>query len=198
MNLHRIARLAFVVLVAGCASTPPAAPQDAFFRQLASLCGKAFEGRVEVDTPAPTGADPFAARPLVMHVRECTRESIRIPFHVGEDRSRTWVIARTWQGLRLKHDHRHVDGMSDTLTMYGGDTRDSGTATRQEFPADAESKAMFVAQGRAVSIDNTWAIEHVPGRTLVYELARPGRLFRVRFDLMRPVTPPPAPWGAGD
>ena len=30
-----------------------------------------------------------------MHVRSCTPTEIRVPFHVGEDRSRTWVITRT-------------------------------------------------------------------------------------------------------
>jgi hypothetical protein len=186
------------VVLAGCATTSASTPQHAFFRQLSTLCGKAFAGRVVADTPAPTGADPFAQGPLVMHVRECTRDTIRIPFHVGADRSRTWVVTRTWQGLRLKHDHRHADGTPDALTQYGGDTRDAGTAGRQEFPADGESRAMFLAQGRAVSVDNVWALEIAPGRVFVYELARPGRLFRVEFDLTRPVAPPPAPWGAGD
>ncbi|HEY4582439.1 MAG TPA: hypothetical protein VIG88_06180 [Lysobacter sp.] len=179
-------------------SAPPArTPPDAFFQRLSSLCGRAFEGRVVVDTPTATGPDPFSQGPLLMHVRECTADTLRIPFHVGADRSRTWVVTRTAQGLRLKHDHRHADGRPDALTMYGGDTRAAGTATRQAFPADAESRAMFVAQDRAVSVDNTWALELAPGRAFVYELSRPGRLFRVEFDLDRPVAPPPAPWGAG-
>ena len=48
-----------------------------------------------------------------MHVRECSEDAIRIPFHVGEDRSRTWVVTRTANGLRLKHDHRHEDGSEE-------------------------------------------------------------------------------------
>lgn len=131
-----------------------------------------------------------------MHVRDCDAREIRIPFHVGEDRSRTWVVTRTGSGLRLKHDHRHADGSPDALTLYGGDTRDAGSAARQQFPADAESKAMFTAQGRAVSVPNVWALEAEPGRTFFYELARPGRLFRVAFDLSRPVPTPPPAWGA--
>ena len=65
----------------------------------------------------------FTGQRLVMDVRQCTDDEIRIPFHVGKDRSRTWVISRTATGLRLKHDHRHEDGTSDALTMYGGDSR---------------------------------------------------------------------------
>ena len=110
--------------------------------------------------------DPFEGKTLVMHVRECTPGEIRVPFHVGEDRSRTWVITRTDDGLRLKHDHRHEDGSPDVLTLYGGDTTTPGTATRQEFPADAESKALFERQGLKASVANVWAIEIVPGATL--------------------------------
>lgn len=194
--LRSLSCLALAVALGGCATTPTG-PQDRFFERLSALCGRAFEGRVVTDTPAPVGADPFAQGPLVMHVRECSPDTIRVPFHVGTDRSRTWVVTRTTQGLRLKHDHRHEDGTPDSLTQYGGDTRDAGTPSRQEFPADAESRAMFLAQGRAVSVPNVWAIELAGDRAFVYELARPGRLFRVEFDLTRPVTPPPAPWGAG-
>src|SRR3712207_8407608 len=48
----------------------------------------------------------FAGKRLVMHVRDCSPNEVRIPFHVGEDRSRTWIVTRTAAGLRLKHDHR--------------------------------------------------------------------------------------------
>ena len=125
-------------------------PADAFLAALAGHCGKAYAGRIVANEPAAApGAppDPFEGKTLVMHVRECAPGEIRVPFHVGEDRSRTWVITRTDDGLRLKHDHRHEDGSPDVLTLYGGDTTTPGTATRQEFPADAESKALFERQG---------------------------------------------------
>ncbi len=131
-----------------------------------------------------------------MHVRECEVDTLRIPFHVGDDRSRTWVLTRTGRGLRLQHDHRHRDGTPDILTMYGGDTQGSGTAGRQEFPVDVFSQALFTREQRAASLTNVWAMEIEPHRTFAYELARPGRLFRVEFDLSRPVALPPAPWGA--
>ncbi len=173
-----------------------ATPAHAFFTGLSALCGKAYAGRVVVDTPTPAN-DPFAGKPLVMHVRECSADVIRIPFHVGDDRSRTWVVTRTASALRLKHDHRHQDGSEDAVTQYGGDIVDAGTAQRQAFPADAASKAMFLRERLAVSVDNTWAIEWVPGRSFTYELSRPnGRLFRVEFDLTSTVAAPPPPWGA--
>lgn len=172
------------------------APAGAFFAALASHCGQAFAGRVRVDVPAaPDSA--FAGKTLVMHVRECRAGEIRIPFHVGEDHSRTWVITRTASGLRLKHDHRHSDGTPDASTLYGGDTADAGTPGRQSFPVDAESIAMFGRQDKTASVTNTWAIEILPGKQFVYELSRPGgRLFQVEFDLTRPVPLPQAPWGS--
>jgi hypothetical protein len=172
---------------------------SAFFAGLLALCGQAFEGRMTTDDPADTA---MGAQRLVMHVRECSDDEIRIPFHVGADRSRTWVITRTATGLRLKHDHRHDDGSSDVLTMYGGDTVTAGSARRQDFPADAESIALFTREGRAVSNTNTWTLELEPGRRFAYGLSRPAagnnpaRRFRVVFDLSKPVPAPPAPWGA--
>jgi hypothetical protein len=172
---------------------------DAFLAALEGLCGKAFAGRIVANQPAAAPGsppDPFEGKALVMHVRECAPQQIRIPFHVGDDHSRTWVITRTDHGLRLEHDHRHQDGTPDVLTMYGGDTTTPGTAVRQEFPVDAESRALFERQALEASMSNVWAIELEPGRRYVYELARPGRLFRVEFDLTEPVALPPPPWGS--
>ena len=164
-------------------------------QRLRRLCGKAYAGRIVADTPKSTD-DPFAGKRLVMHVRECGRDEIRVPFHVGDDRSRTWVFTVHDGELRLKHDHRHADGSADALTMYGGDQRADTPFpySRYEFPADDYSKTMFRNQGREVSVPNVWAIE-IDSQRFVYELARPGRLFRVEFDLSRPVAPPPPPWG---
>ena len=133
-----------------------------------------------------------------MHVRGCEApaQGLRIPFHVGEDHSRTWVLTRTADGLRLKHDHRHADGSPDAATLYGGDTAEAGSPMRQVFPVDADSRAMFEREGLNASLQNAWAMEIEPGKRFVYELRRPGgRLFQVEFDLTAPVPLPPAPWG---
>lgn len=183
----------------GARQVPVAPTADALLSGLSHLCGQAFAGEVEADLPASADS-PFAGETLVMHVRECGRDAVRVPFHVGEDRSRTWVFTRLPGGLRLKHDHRHSDGSPDALTMYGGDAAaafasDAGWL-RLAFPVDAESVTLFQAEGRTASVRNTWAVE-LSERRFVYELSRPdGRLFRVVFDLTRPVPVPPAPWGA--
>jgi hypothetical protein len=170
------------------------APADAFLAAIARHCGQAYAGRITANEPAAPN-DPFDGKTLVMHVRDCAPGELRIPFHVGDDHSRTWIVTRTVDGLRLKHDHRHEDGSTDTLTMYGGDTVAPGSATRQEFPVDADSRALFKREGLEASVGNTWAIEIDPDARFAYELARPGRRFRVEFDLTRPVPIPPAAWG---
>ncbi|WP_449467505.1 hypothetical protein [Stenotrophomonas humi] len=172
---------------------------DQFMATLASHCGQAFAGRIINNLPASTTPDAFEGKALVMHVRGCDtpERELRVPFHVGDDHSRTWVVTRTATGLRLKHDHRHEDGSPDAVTMYGGDTADAGSAARQAFPVDAESVAMFEREGMNASLNNTWAMEVEQGKRFVYELSRPGgRLFQVEFDLSQPVALPPAPWGA--
>lgn len=184
------------------ATAEPAAAEDAqsqFLANLASLCGQAFAGRIIANQPTPTTPDAFEGKELVMHVRGCEQPQteLRIPFHVGDDHSRTWVLTRTETGLRLKHDHRHADGSDDAQTMYGGDTAAVGTAVRQEFPVDNYSVELFKREGSNASVTNTWAMEVETGKRFLYELSRPGgRLFQVEFDLSKPVALPPAPWGS--
>lgn len=181
----------------GPASTS-SGPQQAFFDRITALCGQSFAGSVLTDRPDSSGPNAFRDQPLTMHVRECSEQEIRIPFHVGADHSRTWVLTRTGDGLRLKHDHRLKDGSDDPVTMYGGDTATSGSPGRQEFPVDQFSQQMFTREGMTVSNTNVWAIEIDPQKRFVYELSRTDqdRLFQVGFDLTKPIATPPAPWGA--
>jgi hypothetical protein len=174
-----------------------AAPAERFLAAMAADCGKAYAGEIVANEPAAPD-DPFIGKALVMHIRECRPGTVRVPFHVGDDRSRTWVLTRSGDGLHLAHDHRHEDGSPETLTMYGGRTTEAGSDTVQRFPADAYSVGLFEREGRQVSVPNVWTIEFHPGSHAIYELARPGRLFRVRFDLTTPLEPPAAPWGAVD
>lgn len=191
--MKHVLAAAAVLALSACASWSPP-PSDSFFETVAALCGRSFEGRV-VTTDAADAA--FASQRLVMHVRECSDAELRIPFHVGEDRSRTWVVTRHGPHLRLKHDHRHQDGSEDALTQYGGDSADQGGSVwRQEFPADDASKQLFRENGIPASVDNVWAMEIYNGRMFAYELRRPNRHFRVEFDLTAPIEAPPPPWGA--
>jgi hypothetical protein len=164
---------------------------DAFFENIRALCGKAFAGKVAVDAPNGGG---FDGKALVMHVMKCTDSVLYVPFHVGDDASRTWIITKTGSGLSLKHDHRHQDGTYDQSTMYGGHTIDAGWANVQSFPADQYSKELFVKQGIPQSNGNTWQM-FIYSKTFSYQMVRQGRVFRVNFDLTKPIETPDLPWG---
>ncbi|ASK87295.1 hypothetical protein SPHFLASMR4Y_00509 [Sphingorhabdus sp. SMR4y] len=208
-NLICAAALFLCIPLAACdspsVSAPEPSPQDLFFERLSLLCGKAYAGTLVSEQKAD--AD-MAGKPMIMHAASCDLNEIQIPFHIAEgnaqwNRSRTWIITRTDQGLRLKHRHRHEDGSLDDVSNYGGDTDSEGTASRQEFPVDAESVSSFETNGLDKSVTNIWAIEvSEPGQgdaRFAYELRRPqsadGRHFRVEFDLSKPVAVPPPPWG---
>ncbi|MFT5840650.1 MAG: hypothetical protein ACI9UT_003163 [Flavobacteriales bacterium] len=166
---------------------------DAFFTAIKQHCGKAFEGKVTVDNQ-PSAA--FDAK-LVMFVRNCDQIELQIPFYVGDNASRTWIIKKTGSGLSLKHDHRHKDGTDDAVTMYGGHTQGAGYNQIQSFPVDQYSKELFAQQGLPQSITNTWQIYIYPDM-FSYRLVREGREFRVDFDLTKPIAVPAAPWGYKD
>lgn len=108
--------------------------QDVFFDRIKSLCGARFEGQSVF--PEDPG-DGFRDQLLVAVIEICNADEIRIPFIVGEDHSRTWILRKTNDGLQLKHDHRHEDGTADKVTLYGGTATMSGTRQTQSFPADA-------------------------------------------------------------
>jgi hypothetical protein len=186
---NRIMRTLIAAAFMGLPLMAAASSVDEFWLHLQSLCGQAFEGRL---VEAPEGENGFAGRRLVMHLRECTPERIRIPFVVGEDRSRTWVLTRRGDRLELKHDHRHEDGSHDEVTMYGGTTTNTGTTGAQYFPADQHTRELIEP-----AFSNVWTMRVEPGETFTYGLWRLGttRVFRIDFDLAVPVAPPPAPWG---
>jgi hypothetical protein len=179
-----------VSTIAVPAQTTPA--NAVFWGELQKLCGKAFLGAVAA---APADDTTFKDKALVMHVRSCEKDRIRIPFMVGEDRSRTWVLTRNESRILLKHDHRHQDGTPDKVTMYGGLTTNVGMPTRQVFPADQETVTIIPP-----AATNVWWIDLVPGEHFSYSLRRMGseRFISIKFDLKTPVKAPEAPWGWKD
>ncbi len=158
-----------------------------FWKNLKALSGKAFEGQL-VSAPAN---DDFAGKKLVMHVLFANDETILIPFNVGDNRSRTWILKYKNGRIELKHDHRHEDGSMDKVTMYGGTATNSGTPNMQVFPADQETFEVIPA-----AFSNAWWIT-VDSTVYTYNLRRLGsdRVFTVSFDLTKEVEIPKASWG---
>ena len=141
------------------------------------MCGQRFEGA----TQFPQNADhPLAGKRLIMSVESCGEGELRIPFHVGEDKSRTWILTLTEKGLLFKHDHRHADGTPDKITMYGGWAAPGGTPYLQRFPADAETAKLIPE-----AATNVWTLQIIPEKQqFTYYLERHDDLrYRALFNL---------------
>jgi predicted amidohydrolase YtcJ len=190
-NVNKVFATLAALSLAACSAQQQ--PSD-IFDQIAQRCGQSFAGAMTSDDPRD--AD-FASAALALEVRSCTDTEIRMPFHVGDDHSRTFILTRLDDGrLRFKHDHRHQDGVPDALSMYGGETTDAAGLNRAEFPADLETKALFDRADIPDSKQNTWSLTVSP-TVLTYTLVRPGREFAAEFNLTDVIDSLPAPWGEG-
>lgn len=139
--------------------------EERFFENLKHYCGKTLHGKSTFPTDP---SDSFHGKLLVMKVSKCTDKEIHIPFIVGEDKSRTWILSLVKQELLFKHDHRHEDGTPHELTMYGGYSNGKGSAVSQSFPADAETKIM-VPKG----VTNVWTLTiDTENNRFIYNLER--------------------------
>lgn len=142
--------------------------QQAFFDRVKSMCGARYEG--ESVFPEDPG-DAFRGHLLVAVIESCGVDEIRIPFLVGPDASRTWVLTRTAEGLQLKHDHRHEDGTPDEVTLYGGTATDPGSPLSQSFPADSYTAGLIPEAS-----SNEWFLSiSADGQELTYYLERHGK-----------------------
>ena len=171
MNKRRCLASFFVLLIclvsaaeAQTSQVAEADTRDAFFEAVARQCGASFEGTSSF--PADPD-DAFFGKPLVARVASCTSQEIRIPFAVGNDHSRTWILTRGARGLRLQHDHRHADGTPDEVTMYGGWAGDQGTELSQSFAADQHTRDLIPA-----AATNVWTLSFDAEGGLTYYLER--------------------------
>jgi len=158
-----------------------------FLEQFKPLVGQYFEG--EIIAGAKEG-DGFTGKRLLMEVLSYKDREVKIPFYVGDDKSRTWILSYSNNVLTLKHDHRHQDGSVDDVTFYGGTSTNQGSEIIQVFPADNETCQMI-----DYACQNVWWIT-MDGTTYTYNLRRIGsdRLFSVNFDLSKPVKSNFKPW----
>lgn len=152
---------------------------EAFFQNLTGLCGEQFHG--EGLFPDDPGHELIDVNLLLM-VASCEDDEIRIPFHAGEDRSRTFVITHGDEGLHLRHSHRYEDGTPHDLTNYGGYANMEGDAERQFFEADQRTVEMLPE-----AATNVWMMEmDLENGTFVYYLERHNEpRFRAEFTLAR-------------
>lgn len=154
--------LILAVLITSCNSNSDQKPSEsenvvsvssesAFFQSLAERCGDVYYGNsVYPDDP---NHELYGAE-LKMTIESCTENEIRIPFQVNEDRSRTWILTLSDEGLLFKHDHRYEDGTPHDLTNYGGWAANGGSPTKMSFPADSETAEMLPE-----AATNVWTME---------------------------------------
>ncbi len=163
-----------------------------FWANLKKHCGKSYQGEI---LAGGKEGDGFTGQKLVMHVKSCEYNRIRIPFNVGDNLSRTWVLTLDEKNLiQLKHDHRHQDGSEDQVTQYGGKASNTGFENLQMFPADQQTSDLI-----GYASGNVWWIT-LDQKTFTYSLRRMGteRVFSVSFNLEKPIETPPSPWGWKD
>lgn len=155
--------------------------KQAFFENLKSFCGQSYSGEVVYpDTPPQGFTDP-----LVAHFTHCEENEIHIPFHVGENESRTWMLELIDNDvLHFKHDHRHPDGTPERMTDYGGFASNEGSENLQRFPADD-----FTISIRDNLRSHIWVMEISEDEsTFSYSLYLYENLyFRADFDLTNPM-----------
>jgi hypothetical protein len=180
--------LVLLILVPFLASSQHDSGAQVFWNTLQAHCGKAYEGII-VEGKSPGNA--FENKKLVMHVRSCSANQIKIPFMVGDDRSRTWIFTLEGERITLKHDHRHADGTPDKTTMYGGTSTNGGSATLQVFPADKQTIDIL-----PTAFSNVWWIS-LSDKTFTYNLNRIGsdRVVSIEFNVTNEIAQPEAPWG---
>lgn len=167
----------------------PRPTRDVFWSRFESLCGHAYRGQIATAGAVEPTDTALARGPLVLDVRACTPTAIHGAFDVGDDRSRTWVLMRSADGLRLDQERRRPDGSVEPGNLMTAETRDSGTVGRQEFFFDA-------ATPLARQAERAWSIDIEPPRTIAFALPRRGRSpLQLQFDLERVIAAPPPPWG---
>jgi hypothetical protein len=156
------------------------AQQKEFLENLRAYCGKSFEGKPIF----PAENNPFGDERLIVIFSSCNENEIRMPFHVGNDKSRTWILTLNEEGLLFKHDHRHDDGTPDEVTNYGGWASGDGNEWVQFFPADQFTKDLI-----PYAATNEWSfVIDTENKVLKYVLKRDGNMrFQADFDLSKPI-----------
>jgi hypothetical protein len=171
---------------AGPGDLDPLAAQHAFFETMRGLCGQTFGGRTIFAEVSDTTFEP--AR-LYFTVEECGDQELRMPFVVGGDHSRTWILRMGEEGLTFLHEHLRADGTEYENSGFGGHASPEGSSTFQHFP-DHQATAETPPELRRVwrlRLDREHELFH-------YYLDRGGRpAYRLLFHLGPPSPPLQAP-----
>uniref|UniRef100_UPI0037838398 hypothetical protein n=1 Tax=Daejeonella sp. TaxID=2805397 RepID=UPI0037838398 len=148
-----------------------------FFNDLKALNGKIFYGKA-IYMPDTTNVNDFWGKELKFTVNQSKKSVLRMPFQVAENKSRTWVLTKTKNGIQLKHDHRHDDGSPDSITNYGGDSDlRISTALAQYFPADEFTSKLIPAAST-----NRWIMSFSPDKKKFYYTLERNNILRFKAE----------------
>ncbi len=144
--------------------------EDSFWNSLAMQCDSIFKGLSSYPSDAE---DSFFGKELVANFNNCTDTQIQIPFHVGDNTSRTWIFSRLENGkIQLKHQHLHDDGSVDEVSNYGGTSDGGEVITKQgitnihvHFPADDFTKQLLPEAST-----NVWTIELISDKNTAQDV----------------------------
>ncbi len=113
--------------------------ETSFLENYADYCGYAYRGE---STLVELGeGNPLEGADLVMILDDCSKDEVRMPFYVDDDRSRTWIVRRMNGRLHLSHDHRYPNGTEYDANLYGGYADEDGDAETVYFPSDERTIA---------------------------------------------------------
>ncbi len=150
-----------------------------FYSELQSRKGKVFYGKVTYMLDTLTKND-FWGKPLQFSISEVNGE-LRMPFAVGDNRSRTWILKKHISSLELKHDHRHEGGIPDSISNYGGTSdKELSSNLKQYFPADKFTAGLIPA-----AAGNRWILQFSPDKKKFYYILERDKTlrFKAEFDL---------------
>lgn len=121
----------------------------------------AYPGRTTLNTLS--NPEPFEGAVLRMVLDDCDGDLLPIPFLVGDDASRTWVLEFQEDGLRLAHDHRDPDDTPSEANLYGG--------VAHVPPGEGEDATTDPDATRGAAATTDWAPGGEPaavGETILY------------------------------
>lgn len=191
-----------ISLVFFACGTPQPEPQPtdlqttrAFLANYTPFCGNVYAGK---STYTNLGENsPLNDADLVVTFESCNETEVIMPFFVEDDRSRTWILSYTDEGLRLAHDHRYEDGTQHGANFYGGVAMENNGAF-EHYPADMNPSAQVLffpsdartLADRATRVINVWSKEFdLENELYYYRLYLSGELrFEATFDLSQPIS----------
>ncbi|MFW5706755.1 MAG: hypothetical protein ACOCX0_07065 [Bacteroidota bacterium] len=114
------------------------APTQAFMENLSALCNTQLRGTIQVH-PQPE----LIGTAVEFEFEECPEDEVRILVEMPGKERTIIILTLLDDEILLKHDVRTADMLPAPLTMYGGFSKETGTARKQFFPIHNFGREMW-------------------------------------------------------